>query len=315
MKTARFESLDQVSLPEKPLHLAIGMFDGLHLGHQSVIDSAIRAARNSNSLAGVLTFWPHPSELFRSHDPTPQIMGPEMKEKVLAAREIDLIITQPFTREFASVEAEAFLPLLQRRLPRLTAVYVGENWRFGKGRKGDVAALIAEGKKHHLTIVKIPRLLVDGEPVSSTRIRECLADGQIEVANTLLGYPYFCEGIVTAGKGVGRQIGFPTLNILWHPSLQPRHGVYAVRVRAPSDSSRQYPAVANYGLRPTVGNHTSPLLETHLLGHECPFSAGSAVRVEWLHFLRPEKRFSGLDQLKAQIARDKEKARSLVETD
>lgn len=310
---AQFHNLDTVRLPGKPLHLAIGMFDGVHVGHQSVIDSAVRAARAAGGLAGILTFWPHPSEMFRPDDPTPQIMSPTIKEKVLARRNIDFIVTQPFTRDFASISAEDFLPEIQRRLQGLAGVYVGENWRFGKDRRGDVAMLVREGEKHRIAIVSVPRLHVNGEPVSSTRIRDFLTDGQIESANFLLGYPYFAEGLVQTGKGLGHQIGFPTLNIHWQPGLQPRYGVYAARVRL-ADSATFHPAVANYGLRPTLGQAKVPLLESHLLTPRCPIDCDDEIHVEWLRFLRPEERFRDIAELRAQIARDKDEAARYFKT-
>jgi riboflavin kinase/FMN adenylyltransferase len=302
----QFDGLERVSLPARPLHLAIGMFDGVHLGHRAVIDTAIQSARRSGGLAGVLTFWPHPSALFDPANATRLIGGPELRAKLLAGTGVDFVITQPFTPDFAAIEAEAVLPFFKRHLPTLTAVYVGENWRFGKGRRGDIALLVSEGKKHHLAVVSAQRINHNGEPISSTRIRACLEAGEIEEANALFGYTYFAEGVVAPGKRLGRSIGFPTLNIPWEPALRPRFGVYAVRVSGPK-SGHPIDAVANYGLRPTVEQSDQPRIEAHLLG-ACPFGEGDAVRVEWLQFLRPERKFSGVDQLTAQIAKDREDA-------
>jgi riboflavin kinase / FMN adenylyltransferase len=130
----QYAGLEQTSESAEPLHLAIGMFDGLHLGHHAVIDTALQSAHESGGKAAVLTFWPHPSALFRSQDPTPLIMAPETKAHILGSWGIDALITQEFTPEFAAITAEDFLPTLKRHLPNLTAIYVGENWRFGRGR-------------------------------------------------------------------------------------------------------------------------------------------------------------------------------------
>jgi riboflavin kinase/FMN adenylyltransferase len=180
---------------------------------------------------------------------------------------------------------------------------VGENWRFGHGRRGDINLLLAESRKHGLVVMSSSRVNENGEPISSTRIRACLEAGQIAEANSLLGYTYFSEGRVESGKSLGRKLGFPTLNLPWEPELRPRFGVYAVRVSGPK-SERTHAAVANYGLRPTVEQSTRPRLEVHLLG-DCPFGMGDAVKVEWLRFLRPEKKFGNVEQLQAQIAADR----------
>jgi riboflavin kinase/FMN adenylyltransferase len=288
------------------LHLAIGMFDGLHLGHQSVIEAALHSARRSGGLAGVLTFWPHPSALFRPENPTRLLMPPGMKQAVLGRMGVDFIIAQNFSREFAAIDAADFVPHLRRALPQLAAVYVGENWRFGRGRVGDVTLLVAEARKVGLEVFSAPRLNHNGAPISSSRIRELLAAGDMAGANALLGYAYFAAGTVQAGRQLGRTLGFPTLNLAWAPELRPRLGVYAVTVVTPS--GQVVPGVANYGLRPTVENGaTQPRLEVHLLG-EAVATYGDFITVNWLHFLRPESKFSGLEELKAQIAVDRESA-------
>ena len=301
---AQFGGLEAAQLPARPLHLAIGMFDGVHLGHQAVIESAVHSARRCGGLAGVLTFWPHPSALFRPDQRTRMLMNPEMKARVLGRLGVDVLITQPFTREFARITAEDFLPHLRRALPSLAGVYVGENWRFGAGRKGDVRLLLASAAQHGVPVVSVPRIVCNGEPISSTRLRDCLAAGDVGQANLLLGYSYFAEGVVTPGRRLGRTLGFPTLNLPWQPELEPRHGVYVVRV-AGGESGAVRPGVANYGQRPTVNTAGGgPLLEVHVLG-DCPFGPGAQITVEWLHFLRPEQKFSGPDELRAQIARDR----------
>lgn len=303
----QFDGLDRVALPPRPLHLAIGMFDGVHLGHQAVIGSAVHSAQRGGGLAGVLTFWPHPSALFHPQAPTRLIMNPAMKTRVLRSLGVAAVIQQHFTPEFARITAEEFLPFLRRKLPGLAAVYVGENWRFGRGRLGDVALLVAEAEKLGLEVMSSERLNRNGRPVSSTRIRDHLLAGEIAEANRLFGYAYFADGAVAGGRRLGRTLGFPTLNLPWEPELRPRYGVYAVRVSG-ANGAEKLPGVANYGVRPTVGEAARPLLETHVLG-PCPFGEGDAVTVEWLQFLRPEQKFAGVEELSAQIARDAAAAR------
>ena len=300
-------------LPAKPLHLAIGMFDGVHLGHRAVIDAAIQSARRAGGVAGVLTFWPHPSALFRPDNATRLIVSSATKIRLLISAGVDLVITQRFTPEFARIQAQDFLPYLKQFLPRLSAIYVGENWRFGQGRQGEIGMLVTEAKKHRLAVVSAQRINHNGEPISSTRIRECLTNGLIEEANALLGYTYFAEGVVTPGKSLGRDLGYPTLNSPWEPELRPRYGVYVVRVSGPK-SAGKYPAVANYGLRPTVEESSQPRLEAHVLG-PCPFAGGDTVQVEWLKFLRPEMKFGSIVELTAQIGKDRAEAEAYVKSE
>jgi len=299
----KFDGLDQVALSRLPLHLAIGMFDGVHLGHRAVIDMAVQSARREGGIAAVLTFWPHPSALFRPENPTRLIIDGETKVRLLALAGVDAVIMQHFTKELASVAAEDFLPYLKRFLPILKTVYVGENWRFGRGRRGDIHTLLAEAQKNGLVVMSLARINENGQPISSTRIRSCLEKGAIDEANQLLGYTYFAEGTVQPGKHLGRKLGFPTLNLAWEPELRPRLGVYAVQVSG-EKAGGVFNAVANYGLRPTVEQSTQPRLEIHLLG-DCPFGEGDEIKVNWLSFLRPEKKFAGVEQLKLQIAADR----------
>jgi riboflavin kinase / FMN adenylyltransferase len=301
----QFEGVEAVRLPERPLHLAIGMFDGLHLGHQSVIEAAIHSARRSDGYAGVLTFWPHPSVIFRPEAPTPLLMSLEIKRSMLARLGVDVLIEQNFSREFAAIAAEEFVPWLRRHLPQLAAVYVGENWRFGRGRAGDVPALIGYAQRAGLSVYSLPRFNHNGAPVSSSRIRELVQAGDMAAANAMLGYSYFAEGVVERGRQLGRTIGFPTLNMAWEPGLKPRYGVYAVEVSAGKGPAIK--GVANFGVRPTVENTHRPLLEVHLLA-PASFTYGDRLTVQWLHFLRPEARFASLEELRRQIEKDRSNA-------
>ena len=302
----QFTGLEAVQLPARPVHLAIGMFDGIHLGHRAVIESAVQSARMGGGLAAVLTFWPHPSRLFQPATATRMMLPVAAKVHLLAQLGVDAVIAQEFTVEFSRITAVEFLPFLQQRLPGLAAVYVGENWRFGHGRSGDTRLLVQQGRQHGLAVFSAPRVNYDGEPISSTRIRGLLEQGEIELANTLLGHSYFALGRTSAGKGLGRRIGFPTLNLDWVPELQPRHGVYAVHVSGP-DEAAALPGVANYGVRPTVEQTGEPRLEVHVLG-DCPFQTCDEIVVKWKHFLRPERKFNGVDELRAQIAVDRTEA-------
>lgn len=217
-----------------------------------------------------------------------------------------MIITEPFDAKFAAIEAEDFIPHLRRLLPGLTTLYVGENWRFGRGRRGDITLLVKEARRHGLAVVSAPRINHNGEPISSTRIRTCLREGRVAEANALLGYSYKAEGIVVPGKRLGRTLGFPTLNLEWDPELRPRFGVYAVTV-ASAESAQSEPAVANYGLRPTVEQTQVPRLEVHVLG-ACSWTEGSTIAVAWQEFLRDERRFESVEALRVQVEKDRAQA-------
>jgi riboflavin kinase/FMN adenylyltransferase len=304
MPHVHFNSLEDAKLLRGPVHLAIGMFDGVHLGHQAVIGAAIGSARCDGGTAGVLTFFPHPSRLFTPARATEMILTPEVKRWLLLDRfGADFMVEEPFTPEFAAIPAGDFVSHLAARIPKLAGIYVGENWRFGRGREGDVALLKTLCDSRGIRMFSAPRVSLGGSPISSTRIRELIATGRIEQANTLLGYEYTSFGTVVAGRRLGRTIGFPTLNMNWEPECRPALGVYEVRVST-ADGDERLPGVANYGLRPTIGDRQGPLLEAHLLVSN-GFGEGDRLRVEWCRFERGEARFTSLEALRGQIGTDR----------
>ncbi|MEY3608921.1 MAG: hypothetical protein RLZZ447_1709, partial [Verrucomicrobiota bacterium] len=186
-----------------PLHLAVGMFDGVHRGHQAVIGRAVEAARASGGTAGVLTFWPHPSVVLRPAAPTRVMQDPAAKAEVLRQMGVTLVLTEPFSAGIAEVEAGDFVAWLRARLPGLAGLYVGENFRFGRGRRGEVGLLAQTGREAGITVVVAPPILWDGAPVSSTRIRALLASGEMAAVASLLGRPYAARGPVVPGKRLG----------------------------------------------------------------------------------------------------------------
>ncbi|MGC6424660.1 MAG: riboflavin biosynthesis protein RibF [Lentimonas sp.] len=290
------------------LHLAIGVFDGVHVGHKVVIESAVLSARGSGGVSGVLTFDPHPSRLFRPDAATRLIMDIPSKVVRLHNIGVDLVICKEFDREFASIPADEFLAHLKGQLPNLQSIYIGQNFRFGQKRLGDVNTLIECGKALGLDVFSLERIHHNGEPISSTRIRGELEAGSIESVNHLLGYNYTTTGEIKSGAKLGRQIGFPTLNLPWDPECRPRFGVYVVRFREAGEGGWQH-GVANYGIKPTVAKGELPALEVH--GFEASkLVPGQTIEVEWLSFLRPEQKFDSVDRLKAQIARDRETAKA-----
>lgn len=297
-----------------PLHLALGMFDGVHLGHQAVIESAVHSAQRTGGQAGVLTFDPHPSTLFRPENPTRLLQPRSVKERLLRERGVDLMIFQRFDKAFAGVLAEDFPAMLREHLPRLESLHIGENFRFGRGRLGGVKDLIEACKPLEIGVFSVERIKHNGDPISSTRIRESLTAGRIGEVNELLGYTYFSLSECIPGRQLGRTIGFPTLNLRWSPELQPCFGVYAVRVKqSDCPDARWENAVANYGLRPTVETAApEPLLEVHALC-DTKLTTGSKVIVEWVKFIRPEQKFESIDALKQQVGEDKQNAQAYFE--
>lgn len=294
---------------ERPSHLAIGMFDGVHLGHRAVIASALQAAGNTGGQVVVYTFAPHPSHVFQPAHPVPKILDDDAKEARLRALGVERVIVQPFTPEFAMLDAPAFLALLRDRVPGLATIHVGYDFRFGRARSSDAGQLEALASATGICVVTTPGVEAGGARISSTRIRQLITSGSIGEANALLGCNYSASGVVQPGRALGRTIGVPTLNLPWEPELLPRYGVYAVRARI--EGGNWFPGIANYGLRPTIEEQgtTRPLLETHLLVDtacitNAGFVEGCRLDVEWLSFIRPEKKFPSLDALRIQIAGD-----------
>lgn len=306
---AHVERFEELAGLVGELHLAIGVFDGVHLGHKAVIESAVFSAQRSGGVGGVLTFDPHPSRLFRPENPTLLMMPIKEKTSMLHAVGVDVVIRKHFDREFASIPADQFLAELKAALPSLKSIYIGENFRFGRMRAGTVATLIESGNALGIGVFSVDRIKHNGEPISSTRIRKELEVGHIEAVNDLFGYNYFSNGTVLGGAKLGGQIGFPTLNLPWEPECLPRFGVYQVRFRSAADQPWE-PAVANYGVKPTVAEaNQTPALEVHALSGT-PLDQGDFLEVEWLRFIRPEQKFASLDALKAQISKDCEIART-----
>jgi riboflavin kinase/FMN adenylyltransferase len=305
------DNLESLADLNRQLHLAIGVFDGVHLGHKAVIEPAIASARRTGGLSGVLTFDPHPSRLFRPGDPTRLIMPIQTKTAMLREMGVDCVIQKHFDHEFASIPANGFLAHLKQAIPALKSIYVGENFRFGQKRAGDVALLIETGRALGIGVFSAQRIKHNGEPISSTRIRAEIESGAIRCVNDLLGYNYTACGEVIAGAKLGRTIGFPTLNLAWQPECRPRFGVYCVRFREQGENSWQS-AVANYGVKPTVAAGQQPTLEIHALdGTE--LDRGDTLEVQWLDFVRPEQKFDSIEALKAQITKDCVTAKNLPE--
>ena len=311
------DSLDALrELGGRPIWLAIGMFDGVHLGHRAVLNLAADAARGDNGMTVALTFPEHPAKFLRPGKEPPLLMDSETKVRDLLDAGVDYVVMRPFGKALAEIPAEEFPVSLKDNIPSLRGICVGENFRFGQGRLGDAGTLRKIGEQLSLEVIVASSAVCGGVPVSSSRIRDALAEGEIKEVNAMLGRSYQVSGIVVPGKAKGSELGFPTLNLLWSPQARPAYGVYVVEATL-AGANEAKPAVANYGVRPTVeGADVQPLLEVHLLGKEdfSSYQPGDELSVELLCFLRPECKFDSLDSLKTQIAADKIEAEKLVLT-
>ncbi len=285
--------------------VTIGNFDGVHLGHQAVLGQLAEAARRLALPTVVVTFEPQPQEYFGAAALAPRLT--RLREKLQALRRyaVDRVVCLPFNAELAQLSAQQFIERLL--ITGLAARYlvVGDDFRFGRGREGDFAMLKAAGQQHGFEVVSMHSFCVDGERVSSTRVREALGRGEMATAAKLLGRDYRMSGRVARGQQLGRQLGFPTANIHLHRQAIPVGGVFAVEVFG--IEGEPLAGVANVGVRPTVdGSRT--LLEVHLFDFDRQIY-GRYVEVVFLHKLRDEVRFASLDALKQQIGLDAAAAR------
>ena len=290
--------------------VAIGNFDGVHRGHQAVLGRARDEAARRGVAALALTFEPHPRTVFRPDIPLFILTPPPMKARLLARLGFSALVEQSFTREFASLSAEAFVTgILEERLGISHAV-TGFDFHFGKDRQGGPAYLMAAGERHGFGVTLVDAFRDENaEIVSSSRIRQLLGEGDVAQAAGLLGYHYTAEAEVIGGQKLGRTLGFPTANMKLPAEAALREGIYAVRFRRADGAL--YDGVASFGRRPTVDSDGTPLLETFLFDFSGDLY-GETASVSFFGYLRGEEKFDGLDALVAQMKRDEAEARALL---
>lgn len=285
----------------------IGNFDGVHLGHRMIFAQLAEQAARLRRPRLVITFEPQPQEFFAGpRAPPARLM--RLREKLLAldGLGIERVLCLKFGRRLATMPAPAFIEeLLIRRLD-IRYLVVGDDFRFGYRRIGDFAMLVEAGRRHGFEVADTHSYILDGERVSSTRVRQALGQGDLELAARLLGRPYDMCGRVAYGDQIGRTLGFPTANIHLLRRVTPVYGVYAVLMSGPG--LQLWPGIANIGHRPTVRG-TRAQLEVHLLDFQGDLY-GQQVKVDFLHYLRPEQRFDSLDALRRQIQQDEHAART-----
>ncbi|GAN89457.1 riboflavin kinase RibF [Gluconobacter frateurii M-2] len=300
---------DWRSIPEnaRGTVAALGNFDGVHRGHVHLLH-ALRAARPDHPLS-VVTFDPHPRELFRPQDPPCRLMLPAVRAQALEEQGVSQVFQIPFDEDFSHLSAEAFVEDVLIRSFGVVHVACGADFAFGHRRTGNTARLETLLSPYGVGLTVVSQLSDEGGPISSSRIRRLLKEGYPERAAEELGRPWSIVGPVVQGDQRGRLLGFPTANIPLGQHLEPARGVYAVRVTLPD--GRVFPGVANLGRRPTINDGQESRLEAHLFDFSESLY-GKTLSVALIALLREEKRFSGLDELKAQIAQDAQQARDLL---
>ncbi len=288
--------------------VAVGVFDGLHLGHLEILRRALAHARAQGGQSVVLSFDPHPDVVLSNAFQAPApITPPSEKRERLTALGVEVLEVLPFTRELAALEPEEFVERHLVRPYRPAVLVVGENFALGRRRAGDVARLRQIGAAHGFTVDAVPLCVVDGAAVTSTRIRELLNAGRVAEAARLLGRRYGLEGTVVRGESLGRRLGFPTANLRLHEErLIPAHGIYAVWARCGGEETWR-PGAMSIGVRPTFGGQVRTL-EVHLLDWSGEL-AGRDLEVEFVEWLRPEQKFESAEALIEAMERDVAEAR------
>lgn len=290
--------------------LAVGNFDGVHRGHQALVAAAVEEARARGGTPAVLTFEPHPSRVLFPERAASTLMTLDQKAEVLATLGIERVGVLEFTRALADRTAAEFAREILLDTLEARSVVVGPDFRFGRGRGGDAQALAGLGRDLGFAVRVVEPVLDDGEPVSSTRIREAIEAGRVDRAAELLGRTYFVDGRVVEGDRRGRTLGFPTANLDLENETVPAGGVYACWCRVLEAAPDPRPAAVNIGRRPTFdGERTT--VEAHLLGFEGDLY-GRRLRLEFVERLRAEQRFAGPDALRAQIQADVSRAAAVL---
>ncbi len=306
----RFSTIADLEEIQGPLHLAMGVFDGVHLGHQAVIGAAVKGAGVSGGVAGVLTFEPHPIQVLAPDRAPRRILASlEHKERLLASLGVSALLVLRFDEAMARQTAEEFAHGLLS-VEGLRQLVAGEDWKFGRDRRGTLDLLRSLTGPGGVELTAIPDVMLSGERISSTRLRQVLSDGSLEVVSEMLGRPYSVMGTVMRGSQLGRELGAPTANISVGDQQLPPDGVYAVKAIL-GDGESSFRAVANLGVRPTVDGERR-LLEVHLLDFDGDLY-GTVVEVCFGVRMREEKKFGGHEELREQIWRDLQGARDLFE--
>ncbi len=290
--------------------VTIGNFDGVHRGHQHLLQVTRETARQRGLSALVMTFEPLPMEFFRPEQAPARLS--RLREKLCLLRNygMDEVWVLPFRKALACMSAQAFIEQCLHQCLHARAVVVGDDFRFGHGREGDIAMLAEAGKLYGFDLLAQPGQCKAGQRISSTAVRQALTEGRLADAEALLGHPYVMAGRVIHGNKLGRKLGFPTANIALGRMRSPLHGIYAVEVGIEGEDIHR-PAVASLGTRPTVDGSGRTLLEVHLFDFNRPLY-GRHLQVAFRHYLRPEKHFADVQALIEQMHIDARQAKDLL---
>ncbi|WP_019895552.1 bifunctional riboflavin kinase/FAD synthetase [Hydrogenovibrio halophilus] len=288
--------------------VTIGNFDGIHLGHQAILDQVAALSRSSGLPSVVMVFEPLPSEFFTPETAPVRLMNLREKMRAFQHTDVDYVLVIRFDADFAAIRAQDFVETILHRQLKVRHLVVGDDFRFGTQRKGDFNFLTLQGRALGFSVSEMTTYELHGRRVSSTQVRQALAQNDLTKARDLLGGPFCFHGRVIHGKKLGRQLGFRTLNLNPKRLRMPLEGVYTVYVHGLDETPQ--PGIANIGVRPTVKGER-PSIEVHLFDWDQEVY-GAHVRVEVDRFVRPEQAFASLDALKQQITRDVARARSLL---
>jgi len=304
-----FRRIKDIAAEARGAVVAIGNFDGLHRGHQAVIGEAGRFARADGVPWAVLTFEPHPRSLFRPDDPPYRLTPEAAKTRLIGELGVDFLLVLEFDKAFSSMSAEGFVKDVLVSGLDAQHVVSGYDFEFGHGRKGNCELLLRMGKEEEFDFTAVQAVHDDaGEVFSSTRVREALRRADPQGARRILGRYFEIEGVVADGEKRGRTLGFPTANLSLGQYIRPENGIYAIFAGLTDEGGVQwYEGAANLGHRPTFDD-SGLVLESYLFDFDGDLY-GKNLRVALVEYLRPEKKFDGIDDLKAQIARDCEEAR------
>ncbi len=287
--------------------VTIGNFDGVHVGHQAIIRKMVQQAEGTGKTVIVITFFPDPADFFNPKEEAFYLTSPSEKKARLCRLGVDRVLTFHFTGAFSALTAREFLASLQEKLGMKTLV-IGRDFALGKNRQGTLPVIQSLGDAYGFRVEMVEPVELAGQEVSSTKIRQHLAKGQVSQAAALLGRPYRISGPVTHGSDRGARIGLPTANIAhWQKKQLPAVGVYATRVLLAED---QYLGITNVGLRPTFEDQTKPNIETHILDFDDNIY-GEDLTLDFVKKIRDEQKFSGITAFLDQIERDKLIARKI----
>jgi len=301
------EELAELS-PEKDMLLTIGVFDGVHLGHQYLISQLTEHTRRQNLLSGVVTFRQHPREVLSPQTKLPYLTSLAEKVSLLKNEGVDAVITLSFTRELARLSVRQFVSLLKKYL-RMRGLIIGPDFALGRNREGNADTLRKLGQDMSFRVTVIPPVRVNDEMVSSTAIRDALADGDMKKVASLIGRSFSLQGRVTTGAGRGSELGFPTTNLDIDPKQAlPAEGVYATWAHI---DDKAYQSMTNIGRRPTFGGN-GRTVETYILNYQGNLY-GRELKIDIVERLRGEKRFDTVEELKKQIAEDVKQGKAILD--